>query len=96
VTESETSFTAIVTDIRLESRVKGASRWQMALDRTLFSSTLQRGVLIAVAPSGARLEVPVLAVFEEDGVVWHRVDKPLTEGTKVSGLILDARLRTLA
>jgi hypothetical protein len=42
-------------------------------------------MLIATAPSGARLEVPVLSVIEEGGTVWHVVGKPLTDGTEVVG-----------
>jgi hypothetical protein len=80
-----TSFQAVVTDIRLESRVEGVARWQIALDRTLFSFAAATGVLEAVARSGARLTVPVLGVVEEGGVVWHVADKPLTEGTMVTG-----------
>jgi hypothetical protein len=29
--------------------------------------------------------VPVLGVVEEDGMVWHIADKPLTEGTAITG-----------
>lgn len=83
----EAWFEAVVTDIRLESRVGGTARWQLALDRTLFACGSRGGTLAAVARSGARLEVPVLAVIEEDGMVWHVVDKPLTEGTRVSGFV---------
>jgi alanyl-tRNA synthetase len=79
------SFEAVVTDIRLESRVDGRARWQIALDRTLFSMTASTGVLEAVARSGARLAVPVLGIVEEDGMVWHVADKPLTEGTSITG-----------
>jgi alanyl-tRNA synthetase len=81
------SFTAVVTDIRLESRNQGVARWQIALDTTLFTAASPAGMLLAVAPSGARLEVPVLGIVEERGVVWHVVDKPLTEGTEITGRI---------
>ena len=57
-----TTFSATITDIRLESRKGTAARWQIALDYTLFSTASSTGTLIAIAPSGARLEVPVLAV----------------------------------
>jgi alanyl-tRNA synthetase len=87
VSDDDRDFTAVVTDIRLESRIGGVARWQMALDRTLFSAASPVGVLTAVAPSGARLEVPVLSVVEEGGMVWHVVDKPLTEGTELTGRI---------
>jgi alanyl-tRNA synthetase len=85
VSSAPTSFEAVVTDIRLESRVEGVARWQIALDRTLFSTVAPTGVLEAVARSGARLAVPVLGVVEEGSVVWHVADKPLTEGTGVTG-----------
>jgi len=86
------SFEAVVTDIRLESRVGAVARWQIALDRTGFvagavSPVSPVGVLEAVTSRGARLEVPVLSVLEEDGEVWHVVDKPLAEGTCVRGLV---------
>ncbi len=84
-------FAAVVTDIREESRVAGRQRWQMALDRTEFGAG-DIGALEAVARSGARLEVPVLAtVVEASGEVWHLVEKPLAAGTAVTGRVgLDA------
>ncbi len=81
------TFSATVTDIRLESRAGTAARWQIALDQTLFSVASPNGTLIAKAPSGARLEVPVLGVVEDAGTVWHIVAKPLTEGTQITGQI---------
>ena len=81
------TFSANISDIRLESRSGTSARWQIALDHTLFSSTAPTGTLIAIAPSGARLQVPVLGIQEEDGTLWHIVDKPLTEGTTVVGEI---------
>jgi hypothetical protein len=78
-------FTAIVTDIREESRVAGRQRWQIALDRTEFSARAV-GELQAVARSGARLVVPVLGtVVDAAGEVWHLVEKPLAAGTPVTG-----------
>jgi prephenate dehydrogenase len=80
-------FAAVVTDIREESRVAGRQRWQMALDRTEFSVG-DTGVIEAVARSGTRLEVPVLAVeIDGAGEVWHVVEKPLAAGTAVTGRI---------
>ncbi len=80
------SFAAVVTDIRLESRAAGVSRWLIALDRTEFGAGAERGVLEAVARSGARLVVPVLGVeVDASGEVWHLVEKPLTAGTAVQG-----------
>jgi alanyl-tRNA synthetase len=91
-------FRAEVTDIRLESRSNGVSRWQVALDRTSFypesgGQPWDTGMLEAVARSGARLEVPVLAVVEDGGEVWHVVEKPLTAGTGVNGRVDEARRR---
>jgi len=78
-------FTAIVTDIREESRVDGRQRWQIALDRTEFSPGAV-GELQAVARSGVRLVVPVLGtVVDAAGDVWHLVEKPLAAGTPVTG-----------
>ena len=78
-------FAAVVMDIRLESRVGGAALWQILLDGTGFRAG-DTGVLEAVAPSGARLVVPVLRVEVDDaGEVWHVVEKPLGAGTVVTG-----------
>ena len=80
-------FAAVVTDIREESRLAGRQRWQMALDRTEFAVG-DTGVIEAIARSGARLDVPVLAVEVDDsGEVWHVVEKPLTAGTTVTGRV---------
>lgn len=80
-------FSGVVTDIREESRVAGKQRWQMALDRTEFVAG-DAGVLEAVARSGARLVVAVLGVMEDaSGEVWHVVEKPLAEGTRVTGRV---------
>lgn len=80
-------FAAVVTDIREESRLAGRQRWQMALDRTEFAVG-DTGVIEAIARSGARLEVPVLAVEVDDsGEAWHLVEKPLTAGTMVTGRV---------
>jgi hypothetical protein len=89
VTDTRLTFTSEVTDIRLESRSGVAARWQIALGHTLFSAAAPTGVLLAVAPSGARLEVPVLGVLEEGDTVWHIVDKPLTDGTEVTGTLAE-------
>jgi len=92
------TFEAEVTDIRLESRKDGVNRWQLALDKTAFypesgGQPWDLGTLEAVARSGARLEVPVLAVVEDDGEVWHVVEKPLMAGTVVTGKVDEARRR---
>jgi hypothetical protein len=79
-----TPFAAVVADIRLESRVGIHGRWQMSLDRTEFAPG-DTGVLEAVTRSGTRLEIPVVGVvIDEDGVVWHLVEKPLAAGTDVT------------
>ena len=84
---SVSQFSAVVTDIRLESREGGAAVWQMTLDRTGFVAG-DTGVLHAVARSGTRIEVPVLRVIvEDDGNVWHVVEKPLAAGTDVVGRV---------
>jgi alanyl-tRNA synthetase len=80
-------FSAVVTDIRLESREGTAVRWRMTLDRTEFSAG-DVGLLHAVSRSGTRIEVPVLAVVtDEAGDLWHVVEKPLAAGTDVVGQI---------
>lgn len=85
------TFSAVVTDIREESRAGGRQRWQMALDRTEFgagSGVGAVGELEAVARSGARLVVPVLeTVVDAEGGLWHVVEKPLAAGTAVTGRV---------
>jgi alanyl-tRNA synthetase len=88
-----TDFTATVTDIRERSRTGGASLWQIALDRSAFYPTSggqphDIGTLAATAPSGARLEAPIVDVEEDEhGEVWHLTPKPLLAGTQVQGRI---------
>jgi alanyl-tRNA synthetase len=85
-------FSAVVTDIRLESREGGTVRWRMTLDRTEFTAG-DVGVLHAVSRSGSRIEVPVLAVIiDEGGDVWHVVEKPLAGGTDVVGRVTHSPL----
>jgi alanyl-tRNA synthetase len=81
-----TEFSAVVTDIRLESREGTAVRWRMTLDRTTFTPG-STGVLEAVSRTGTRIEVPVLAVLADAGDIWHIVEKPLAAGTDVTGRI---------
>jgi alanyl-tRNA synthetase len=87
------SFPAVVTDVREISRTEGVSVWQIALDRTAFYPTsggqpFDTGLLRAVAPGGATMDVPVESVEEDDhGQVWHFVHKPLGVGAKVEGHI---------
>jgi alanyl-tRNA synthetase len=92
-----THFTATVTDIRERSRTGSASLWQIALDRSAFYPTSggqphDIGTLTATAPSGARLEAPVVDVEEDDhGELWHLTPKPLLAGTGIEGRIDRAR-----
>ena len=91
-------FTARITDIRLVEKdpnapADSAQLWQVALDRTAFypeggGQPWDTGLLIATAPSGTTLEIPVERVHEdESGEVWHYVRKPLAAGTDVTGRI---------
>jgi alanyl-tRNA synthetase len=88
-----TRFSGTVTDIREHSRKNGASLWQIALDRSAFYPTSggqphDTGTLAATAPSGARLETPIVGVEEDEhGEVWHLTPKPLLAGTQVEGCI---------
>ena len=80
-------FSAVVTDIREESRIGGRQRWQMALDRTEFGAG-DVGRMEAVARSGVRLVVPVLdVVVDAAGDIWHVVEKPLAAGTAVTARV---------
>jgi len=84
-TTEPNSFTAVVTDIRLESREgAGPARWRMTLDNTQFTPG-STGVLEAVSRTGTRIEVPVLVVIDDAGDIWHIVEKPLVAGTDVVG-----------
>lgn len=80
------SFSAVVVDIREESRVSGRQRWQLLLDRTEFEVG-DTGFLEAVARSGTKLSLPVLGTLEEEGEIWLQVDKPLMAGTEVLGYV---------
>jgi alanyl-tRNA synthetase len=80
-------FSAVVTDIRLESREGAAVRWRMTLSHTEFAAG-DVGVLHAVSRGGTRIEVPVLAVVADGaGDMWHVVAKPLAAGTDVVGQV---------
>jgi alanyl-tRNA synthetase len=94
----ELEFTAVVTDIRLDSHEKNEAGekqqlWQIALNRTAFypeggGQPWDTGMLVAVSRSGATLEVPVERVEEDEaGEVWHYVRKPLVEGTEITGRV---------
>ena len=85
--EGGVEFSAVVTDIQMESQAGVSARWRMALDRTSFAVG-DVGVLHAVARSGTRIEVPVLEVIvDEAGDLWHVVEKPLAAGTDVVGQV---------
>lgn len=95
---AELEFTAHITDIRLVSKesseaADNAHLWQVALDRTAFypeggGQPWDTGTLLAVAPSGTKLEIPVERVEEDElGEVWHLIRKPLTEGTEITGKV---------
>lgn len=80
------TFNAVITDIRLESREGDRARWQMTLSHTDFRAG-DSGLLEAVSRTGTKIEVPVIAVVEEGGDVWHVVEKPLAAGTDVAGRV---------
>jgi alanyl-tRNA synthetase len=59
----------------------------MSLDATDFAVG-DVGLLEAVTRSGTRLSIPVTkVVIDEEGVVWHVVEKPLAAGTEVTGIV---------
>lgn len=87
--DSTRSFRAVVADIRLESQHGDRARWQMTLDNTGFCAG-DTGVLEAVSRNGTKIEVPVITVVEQDGSVWHVVEKPLAAGTDVTGRVFSA------
>ena len=67
-------FSAVVTDIRLESREGAAVRWRMTLSHTEFAAG-DVGVLHAVSRGGTRIEVPVLAVVADEAPVPELVEE---------------------
>jgi hypothetical protein len=80
---SQETFEAVVTDVRLESTTARGSIWRIALDHTDFVAG-DTGQFEAQARSGARLIIPVLRVeADPSGTLWHVVEKPLNEGTKI-------------
>ncbi len=77
------SFTAEVTDIRLESRVGVAGTWSLTLAPAEFAEG-DTGSLEATTRSGTRLVIRVTAVTADaEGVLWVVVEKPLAAGTEV-------------
>jgi alanyl-tRNA synthetase len=91
------NFSSHVTDIRELSRIDGQSVWQVALAQTAFYPTSggqphDVGILKAKSRSGAVLEVPIIAVEEDEyGEIWHQTLKPLLAGTELTGEIDWAR-----
>lgn len=83
------SFSAVVVDILEERRVAGRQLWQVLLDRTEFRRG-DSGTIEAVARSGARLTIPVIGVVEQDGEIWHQVEKPMVAGTPVTGHVIES------
>lgn len=80
-------FRSVVTDIRLESHAGRTAIWWMSLDQTSFAPG-DEGVLQAETRSGTRLFIPVSkTLMDEEGVVWHVVEKPLAAGTDVVGRV---------
>ena len=78
-------FQAVVEDVCEQRRVAGRSVWQIALNVTSFRPG-DRGVLVAVARSGARLELAVMGVEQDQhGRMWHLVEKPIATGTEITG-----------
>jgi len=77
------SFSSVIVDIREEGRAAGRQQWQLLLEYNEFVEG-DTGALEAIARSGAKLLVPVLGIFEENGEVWLRVEKPLMAGTEIT------------
>lgn len=86
-------FTAQVLDTRELSRSDNRSTWAIKLDRTAFypssgGQPFDTGRLIAASKSGVQLEAAVEDVSEDDdGEIWHRVNKVLPPGAAIRGLI---------
>jgi alanyl-tRNA synthetase len=91
-------FTANVLDIQELRRDGNQSSWAAKLDRTAFYPTsggqpFDVGIITAQSKSGVALEAAVEDVYEdEQGEVWHRVNKVLPPGAEVRGII-DAERR---
>jgi alanyl-tRNA synthetase len=61
----------------------------MSLDHTAFRPG-DTGVLEAETRSGTRLTLYVTSVVaDDDGTLWHIVEKPLAAGTDVTGRVLE-------
>jgi alanyl-tRNA synthetase len=86
-------FTAQVVDTRELLRSGTQATWEVKLDHTAFypssgGQPFDTGRLIAASKSGVQLEAAVEDVFEDDdGEIWHRVNKVLPPGAEIRGLI---------
>jgi len=91
-------FTANVLDVQELRRDGNQSNWAVKLDRTAFYPTsggqpFDVGIISAQSKSGVALEAAVEDVYEdEQGEVWHRLNKVLPPGAEVRGII-DAERR---
>ena len=84
-TTTAATFHAVVDDLREQQRLAGRVLWQMALSNTAFRPG-DTGTLRAVSRKGTRIEIPVLRVeIDQEGRLWHIVEKPLAAGTDVTG-----------
>ncbi len=92
-------FDARVADLHELRREGNHSTWLVKLDRTAFYPTsggqpCDLGTLTATSKSGAKLQVKVEDVFEdEEGEIWHRAHKVLEPGAAVHGEIDPQRRR---
>lgn len=86
-------FRASVLDARELKREGNQSVWTLKLDRTAFYPTsggqpFDTGRFTTESKSGVPLEVAVEDVFEdEQGEIWHRVNKVVPPGAEVRGFI---------
>jgi alanyl-tRNA synthetase len=92
-------FRASVLDSRELKRDGSHSSWAVRLDRTAFYPTsggqpFDVGTISTQSKSGVLLEAAVEDVFEdEEGEVWHRLNKVLPPGAEVRGTIDSDRRR---
>ena len=86
-------FRANVLDVRELKREGNHSHWALKLDRTAFYASsggqpFDTGRITTESKSGVPLDVTVDNVFEdEQGEVWHRVNKVVPPGVAVRGII---------
>jgi|SRR5690348_4075705 len=91
-------FTANVLDVQELRRDGTQSSWAVKLDRTAFYPTsggqpFDVGIISTESKSGIALEAAVEDVYEdEQGEIWHRVNKVVPPGAEVRGTI-DAERR---